>query len=61
MRLWLRCETLIRVDWGVWCLLELRLFYLMFKGPKNMSFQESVWNAAVLERWDKTVAGLLAV
>lgn len=47
-RLWLRCKTLVRVDWRVWCLLELRLLYHTNKGPKDTSFQESILNLSVL-------------
>lgn len=48
-------EILVRADWRGWCPLELRLLYGVFKGPKDISFQESVLNFAVLKLRGKTV------
>lgn len=41
-------KTLVKIDWRVWCPLELRLFCHALKGPKDTSFQESVLNFSVL-------------
>lgn len=43
-------QNTVRVDWRVWCLLELKLFYHTIKGLKDTSFQESILNFSVLRR-----------